>query len=243
MEQAVHAKKDFIPWIKKLYQQGAEIASLWVGAFLLAETGLLKDKKCSTHWGFIQQFRELHKDIDVQEGSIITEENRIYSSGGANSYWNLLLNLVEKYVDRTTAIAIAKYFAIDINRHSQSVFAMFKGQKNHGDEAVRNAQELIEQKVEDKISVDELADHVAVGRRSFERRFRKATNNAVLEYIQRVKMEAAKRKFETEYKNIHEVMYEVGYSDNKAFRNVFKKVTGLTPVEYKNRYIKIGNQQ
>lgn len=147
-----------------------------------------------------------------------------------------MLHLIEKYIDRETAILISKYFAIDISRNNQSVFAMFSGQKNHRDETVGKAQEYIEQHIEAKISVDELADKVAIGRRSFERRFKQATNNTVMEYIQRVKMEAAKRSFETSLKNINEVMFDVGYTDTKAFRSTFKKITGLTPVEYRNKY-------
>ena len=197
--------------------------------FLLASTGLLNGKKCSTHWGFQNEFREMFPDVEVVEGSIITEENRIYSSGGANSYWNLLLHLVEKYTDRETAILASKYFAIDIDRESQTAFAMFKGQKNHTDDAVKKAQEFIEKNIQEKISVDELAELVSVGRRSFERRFKLATNNTVLEYIQRIKVEAAKRSFENSRKNINEVMFDVGYTDTKAFRTIFKKITGLTP--------------
>lgn len=239
MDAAVKANKALVPWIVNQYKKGAEVASLCVGAFLLGATGLLSGKKCSTHWGFTNEFREMYPDVDVQDGSIVTEEKGIYSSGGANSYWNLLLHLVEKYTDRETAILTSKYFAIDIDRSSQSAFAMFKGQKEHTDEAVRRAQDHIEKNIEEKISVDGLADMVAVGRRSFERRFRQATGNSVLEYIQRIKIEAAKRSFETSRKNINEVMYHVGYTDTKAFRTIFKKITGLTPIEYRNKYNKM----
>ena len=239
MGAAVKANKALVPWIVNQYKKGAEVASLCVGAFLLGATGLLNGKKCSTHWGFTNEFREMYPDVDVQDGSIVTEEKGIYSSGGANSYWNLLLHLVEKYTDRETAILTSKYFAIDIDRSSQSAFAMFKGQKEHTDEAVRRAQDHIEKNIEEKISVDGLADMVAVGRRSFERRFRQATGNSVLEYMQRIKIEAAKRSFETSRKNINEVMYHVGYTDTKAFRTIFKKITGLTPIEYRNKYNKM----
>jgi transcriptional regulator GlxA family with amidase domain len=239
IEKAVELNRKMIPWILQQYNNGAEVASLCVGAFLLASTGLLDGRKCSTHWGFINEFRQRYPEVIAQDGSIVTEENRIYTSGGATSYWNLLLHLVEKYTDRQTAILTAKYFAIDINRHSQSVFAIFKGQKVHRDEAVQKAQEYIEKNIEEKIVVDELADAVAVGRRSFERRFRQATSNSVLEYVQRVKMEAAKRSFETSRKNISEVMFEVGYNDTKAFRSTFRKITGLTPIEYRNKYNKM----
>ncbi len=238
MKSAIAKNKALIPWIKKQYQAGAEVASLCVGAFLLASTGLLDGKKCSTHWGFQNEFREMFPLVEVVEGSIITEETRIYTSGGANSYWNLLLHLVEKYTDRETAILASKYFAIDIDRESQTTFALFKGQKNHGDLAIKKAQEFIELHFGEKITVDDLANMLAVGRRSFERRFKLATNNTVLEYIHRIKMEAAKRSFETSRKNISEVMFDVGYTDTKAFRTIFKKITGLTPVEYRNKYNK-----
>jgi transcriptional regulator GlxA family with amidase domain len=242
MKTAIQSNNEMLPWINEQYKKGAEVASLCVGAFLLASTGLLKGKKCSTHWGFQNEFREMFPDVEVVEGNIVTEEDRLYSSGGANSYWNLLLYLVEKYTDRQTAILASKYFAIDIDRESQSAFAMFQGQKNHTDEAVKQAQEFIDKNIQEKIMIDELADLVALGRRSFERRFKVATNNSVLEYINRVKIEFAKREFESSRKNINEVMYDVGYTDTKAFRTIFKKITGLTPVEYRNKYNKMAIQ-
>lgn len=238
MKTAIAKNKNLLPWIKEQYEKGAEVASLCVGAFLLASTGLLNGRKCSTHWGFQNEFREMFPKVEVVEGSIVTEEHRIYSSGGANSYWSLLLLLVEKYTDRETAILASKYFAVDIDRDSQMAFAMFRGQKNHADEAIKIAQEFIEKHFEDRISVNELAEKVVVGRRSFERRFKQATNNSVLEYIQRIKVEAAKRNFENSRKNINEVMFDVGYTDTKAFRTVFRKITGLTPIEYRNKYNK-----
>lgn len=238
MQNSIAQNKELVPWIQQQYNDGAEVASLCVGAFLLASTGLLNGKKCSTHWGFQNEFKELFPEVEVIDGSVITEEHRIYSSGGANSYWNLLLHLVEKYTDRQTAILASKYFAVDIDRESQSAFAMFKGQKNHADAAIKKAQEYIEKNVGERISVNELADMVAVGRRSFERRFKHATNNTVLEYIHRIKIEAAKRSFENSRKNINEVMMDIGYSDTKAFRIIFKKLTGLTPIEYRNKYNK-----
>lgn len=239
LNAAIEANGDFLPWIRKQRENGAEVASLCLGAFLLASTGLLDGKKCSTHWGFTNEFRRMFPFVEVQDGSIVTEENGIYSSGGATSYWNLLLHLVEKYTNRETAILTSKYFAIDIDRSNQSAFAMFKGQKEHKDAEVQKVQDYIEQNIEGKFSVEELADLVALGRRSFERRFKSATNNSVLEYIQRVKIETAKRSFENSRKNINEVMMDVGYSDNKAFRTTFKKITGLTPIEYRNKYRKM----
>lgn len=238
MNKALQLNEALVPWLVQQYHGGAELASLCIGSFLLAKTGLLNGKKCSSHWNSANEFRQMFPEVDLVDGSIITEEQGIYSSGGANSYWNLLLYLVEKYTDRDTAILASKYFAVDIDRESQSAFMLFQGQKNHDDDEILLAQAFIESHYADKISVEELADKFSIGRRSFERRFKKATNNTVVEYIQRVKVEAAKRHFESSRKNINEVMFDVGYTDTKAFRTVFKKITGLTPIEYRNKYNK-----
>lgn len=235
----ISANQNSIQWIIAQHQKGAEVASLCVGAFLLAATGLVNGKKCSTHWGFNDDFRAMFPEVILQDGKIVTDEDGIYSSGGANSCWNLVLYLIEKYADREMAILASKFFAIDIDRTSQSSFAMFKGQKEHQDEAIKKAQEYIENNIEEKFTVEDLAERVALGRRSFERRFKLATNNSVLEYIQRVKIEAAKRSIESSRKNINEVMFDVGYTDTKAFRSTFKKITGLSPIEYKNKYNKV----
>lgn len=242
MASAIAKNKAAIPWILEQYKSGAEVASLCVGAFLLAATGLLNGNKCSTHWGFQNEFKTMYPDVEVVEGGIVTEVNGIYSSGGAHSYWNLLLYLVEKYTDRETAILASKYFAVDIDRDSQAAFAMFKGQKNHQDQEILHAQEFIETNRHEKISTGVLAKQVNMGRRTFERRFKEATNNSVLDYVHRIKIESAKRQFENNRKNISEVMYDVGYTDTRAFRDLFKKLTGLTPIEYRNKYSKITSE-
>ncbi len=239
IKTALEKNSKYVPWLIEQHLKGAELASLCIGAFLLAETGLLNGKKCSTHWLSANEFREMFPEVELVDGSIISEDNGIYSSGGANSYWSLLLYLLEKYTSRETAILASKFFAVDIDRDSQSKFMMFKGQRNHGDEAIQKAQDYIENNIEGKITIEELADNVALGRRSFERRFKLATNNSVLEYIQRVKIESAKRSLETSRKNVNEVMYDVGYTDTKAFRDLFRKITGLTPLEYRNKFNKL----
>ena len=228
-----------IPYIQKLYEQGCSVASLCLGAFLLAETGLLKGKRCSTHWAYLDEFRARYPEIDVVDGAIITEVGNIYSSGGASSLWNLILYLIEKFSDRETAVLISKNFALDIDRSSQAVFTVFKGQKKHADEEIMKVQDFIEKNYNEKMPIDELAAIVNSGRRTFERRFRQATNNTPLEYIQRVRIEAAKRFFEASRKNVSEVMFDVGYTDTRAFRDTFRKVTGLTPIEYRNKYAKV----
>jgi len=238
-KQAMEMNADFIPWIKEQYAQGASVASLCLGAFFLAQTGLLDGKSCATHWKMASAFKQMFPHIHLMDNKIITEEDRIYTSGGAYSYLNLILYLVEKMAGRDIAVLASKAFAIDIDRKSQSPFIIFEGQKSHQDEPIKQVQAFIEGNYQDRITVDKLSDKFALGRRSFERRFKKATGNTVMEYIQRIKIEAAKRDFETSRKNINEVIYDVGYTDTKAFRTIFKKITGLTPVEYRNKYNKL----
>lgn len=238
LKSAIENNSDLLPWITKQHQRGAEVASLCLGAFILASTGLLKGKKCATHWMAANEFRQLFPDVDLVTEKIITDEHGIYSSGGAFSYLNLILYLIEKYAGRDIAILSAKVFAIEIERDSQSSFTIFQGQKGHEDEPIKKAQEFIETNFQEKITIDQLSDILALSRRSLERRFKKATANTVTEYIQRVKIEVAKKSFETNRKTVNEIMYDVGYSDNKAFRTTFKKITGLSPIDYRNKYNK-----
>jgi transcriptional regulator GlxA family with amidase domain len=238
MDKALEENKDFIPWIIHQYKNGAEVASLCLGAFLLASTGLMNGKQCATHWLAANDFQKRFPEVNLVTERIITDEHGLYTSGGAFSYYNLILHLIEKYVSHDMAVLAAKVFAIEIDRDSQSAFMIFNGQKDHADDEVKKAQEFIETNFQEKLTVEQLADMFGIGRRSFERRFKKATNNTVVEYIQRVKVEISKKNFETSRKNINEVMFEVGYNDTKAFRDVFKKITGLTPLDYRNKYNK-----
>lgn len=237
-DNAVKENQLLIDWVEKQYRNGAQVAAICTGAFMLASSGLLDGRVCSTHWAAAENFRERFPNVHLQPDKLITDENGIYTNGGAYSFLNLILYLVEKYYDRQTAIFCSKVFQIDIDRQSQSAFTIFTGQKLHGDEMVKKAQTYIEKNLDEKISVEHLSSLFAVGRRNFDRRFIKATGNTPIEYLQRVKIEAAKKAFENSRKNVNEVMYEVGYSDVKAFREVFRRITGMSPLEYKAKYNK-----
>ena len=235
-KKAAELNQEFLPWIVDHYHKGAEIVSFCIGSFFLGATGLLNGKQCTTHWRFVNEFRNMFPEAELVDDKIMTEANGIYTSGGAYSYLNLIVYLIEKYAGRDIAILISKAFMIDIDRVSQSPFIIFQGQKEHDDEPVKKAQEFIEKNFQEKITIDQLASMNALSRRNLERRFKRATCNTVTEYIQRVKIEAAKKNFESSRKNINEVMYDVGYMDTKAFRTTFKKITGLSPVQYRNKY-------
>jgi transcriptional regulator GlxA family with amidase domain len=237
-QEALKKNTLLIDWIERQHENGAEVASICTGAFLLAATGLLDGRICSTNWAVAGSFTTMFPAVNLQIDKLITDEKGIYTSGGAYSFLNLIIYLVEKYYGRQTAIYCAKVFHVELDRYSQSPFIIFKGQKAHGDEMIEQAQAYIESHWDEKISMEHLSGKYAVGRRNFDRRFIKATGNTPVEYLQRVKVEAAKKAFESSRKTVNEVMYDVGYSDAKAFREVFRRVTGLSPLEYRNRYNK-----
>ena len=236
MQQIMADNKLMLDWIVKQYNGGAAVAALCIGAFVLAGTGLLDGKTCATHWEFAGRFRQMFPSVDLIDDRIITDENNLYTSGGAYSWLNLVVYLVEKFAGRETAIRCSKGFEIDMERGGQSPFIIFRPQKDHQDMAVRKAQEYIEANIHTQISVGELASMLALGRRNLERRFKQATANTVKEYMQRVKIEAVKKNLESTQGGVYEAMAEVGYSDPKTFRAVFKKMTGLSPLQYRSKY-------
>lgn len=236
MLNAVRLNAAYIDWIIAQYKRGVEVASLCSGVFMLAFSGLLKGKQCTTHWQYANELRHFYPSIDVVDERVITDQHGLYSSAGSNAYWNLLLHLVEKYAGREMAIYAAKYFVVDIDRNFQSPFIVFNGLKDHADDTIKSVQEYIEQHYDERFTVEQLADKFNIGRRTFERRFKKATRNTVAEYIQRVKMEAAKKQLEIGRKSIQEVMMDSGYQDVQTFREIFKRITGMTPVDYKDKY-------
>jgi transcriptional regulator GlxA family with amidase domain len=234
----VEENAPLISWIREQYNTGAEIASVCTGAFLLAATGLLKGKACSTHWAAEAEFRRQFPDVHLHTDKLLTVDQGIYTNGGSYSFLHLVLLLVEKYFDRQTAIVCSKMYQIDMDRSLQSPFIIFQREKDHGDELVCKAQTYIEENLTQKISFEDLASKLAISRRNFDRRFTKAVGNTPVEYLQRVKVEVAKSSLEKGRKSIFEVMSEVGYADDKAFREVFKRITGLSPLEYRARFTK-----
>lgn len=237
IEAALGKNEPIINWIKKQrIAYDSQIISLCRSAFILAETGLLNGKSCATHWAVHQQFESKYSKIKLNHDKIISEDNGIYSSGGAYSFLNMVIYLIEKYYGREVAIWCSKMAEIDFDRISQNQFVIFNGQKEHGDDTIKEVQLYIEKNFEEKLSVDGLAKKFAISTRNFIRRFKKATHNTPFEYIQRVKVEVAKKSFETSTHSINEVMYNVGYNDEKAFRKTFKKFTGLSPLEYRRKY-------
>ncbi|NBL65592.1 helix-turn-helix domain-containing protein [Flavobacterium sp. NST-5] len=234
-DEVLHNQPHLIEWLKKQYSKGAEIASVCTGAFILAATGLVNGKECATHWDAADQLRIKFPKVKVSM-DVLTKANGIYTNAGGYSFLNLALFLVEKFFDRKTAILCSKMFQIDIGRRSQSSFAIFNTQKQHGDAIVLKAQNFLEENVRDKITFEELSKNLAMSRRNFDRRFVKATGNTPLEYVQKLRIELAKVDLEETDKSPLQVMLDCGYTDEKSFRELFKRFVGVSPVDYRAQY-------
>jgi transcriptional regulator GlxA family with amidase domain len=234
--KALQNNEGYADWMIRQYNNGAEIVTLCVGSFFLASTGLLNGRNCAIHWAAKNEFQSLFPKVNLIEDMIITDEAGIYTSAGGYSYLNLLLYVIEKHLGREMSILASKMFEIDIDRKSQNPFMIFMGQKRHDDQEVLNAQEFIERNPTEMLTIDDICTKVCLGRRTFERRFKKCTGNSVAEYIQRVKVEFAKKQLESKADTINEIIYNVGYNNIDAFRKVFKKYTDLTPLDYRKRY-------
>lgn len=233
---AIQQNKEFFTWIRRQHNAGADIVSLCLGAFILAATGIIDNKNCVTHWRFVEAFQVLYPKVNLLSDKILTSQDRIHTGGGAFSSVNLILYLIEKSIGRECSVYCSKIFQVDLGRNSQTPFIIFKGQRKHADQLVLQAQQYIESNYPEKLTVDTLSDNLGLSRRTFERRFKKATANSPLTYLQRVRIEAAKTRLEEEGLTISEIAYEVGYSDMKAFREVFKKITGINPLEYRGKF-------
>lgn len=231
----------FVHWIRKMNEAGAEIASMCVGSFFLAEAGLLNNKPATSHWAAADEIQLRYPLIKVQSDRIITDQGGIYTSGGGFSALKLILYLIEKFCGREAVLMVSKRYSIDIDYESQAHFTVFSGQRQHNDEIILKSQAYIEQHYGTNLSIDQVSALCSTGKRNFIRRFKAATNNTPIEYLQRVRIEAAKKTLENEDCSLEEIMDRTGYQDLKTFRMIFKRLTGLTPRDYRKRYSRKDN--
>lgn len=238
LRDGIDNNKEVISWVAHQYKSGSEVAAFCIGAFLLAETGILNGKTCSTHWGHAHDLQEMFPQVKVEAENIVSVSDGIYTSGGAYAFTNLVIYLIERYGGRELALMTAKAFMIDVDKNNQSLYMIFNGQKNHGDEMVLKVQGQIEKLYKDQLTVSALADEQATNRRTLERRFKTATGNSVIQYLQRVRVERAKKVLEHASKSVTDAMFDSGYTDAKSFREVFRKYVGVSPLEYKKKFVK-----
>jgi transcriptional regulator GlxA family with amidase domain len=229
---------EVVPWLVERAGDGASIASVCTGAFLLAETGLLDGKRATTHWGFADEFRRRYPKVHLTPECLITDEGNLFCAGGAHSYFDLSLYLVEKYCGYEVASQCARALLLEMGRASQVPFAIFEYQKHHKDKEILRVQNLMEQTDGGKLSMEKLAEEAGMSLRNFKRRFRGATGESPLAYLQRYRIEKAKRLLENPANNIAEVSRRIGYENTGFFRDLFKRHTRMTPNAYRERLLR-----
>lgn len=236
MPQLISENSAFVPFLQTQNESKSVLVSLCTGSFLLAASGLLNGKPATTHIEAAGQFSEAFPEVNIQPHAIITESENVYTSGGATSSFHLKLHLIQKICGRTMAIRIAKNFAIDLDRNNQLYFEQFKPGLVEDDELVRSVQEFINHRYSQIKSIEEALEEVPSSRRNIIRRFKQSTGITPIRYLQKTRIEAAKKLLETTNKDILDVMISSGYNDMKNFRNLFKSFTGLTPSSYREKY-------
>jgi transcriptional regulator GlxA family with amidase domain len=238
LDKTLEYHGDAIPWLRQQYDRGAQIAGMCTGTFFLAETGLLDHKTATTHWGFVDIFRERYPQINLIPERLITDEVDLYCCGASNACFDLALYLVQKMVGREVALQTAKVFICDIDRIHQSEWAVFRFQKSHKDDLVLKAQAIMEKRYAE-VNIKNLADRIGISRRSLERRFKAATGETPLKYLHRLRVEAAKRIIETKNWAFDEIAYHVGYENSSYFRKVFTELCHITPKDYRLKWGKV----
>lgn len=229
-----------VPWIRRQYDQGAHVASICTGVFLLAETGLMDGKSATLHWGFSQAFRKRYPGIHLDTDKMFIDHGRLYCSAGVNAGMDLSLYLVEKFCGRATAVQCAKTMILDLGRTAQTPYGSFLSPGDHDDPVVFSIQEWIEANHTRPIDYRTLSETFRLSRRSLERRFKTATGLTPLMYLQELRVETAKRLLEEGRHTFNEITYRVGYEDISFFRKLFIRRTGLRPLEYQRRFAGYG---
>ncbi len=225
-----------LQWLQSHYRQGASIASFCTGAFFLAETGLLNGKTATTHWGYVDLFKQMYPRVNLKPERLITDEGDLFCAGAFGAGVDLPVYLVEKYCGHEVAIQCSKSLIHDMGRSSQAPYSVFQFQKNHTDEKVKIIQQWIEDHYAEEVDFEIVTKQFGMSRRTFERRFKKATGDTPLVYLQRTRVEAAKIMLEVKSETFDEISCRSGYENSSHFRGIFKKYTGLLPTEYQRKF-------
>jgi transcriptional regulator GlxA family with amidase domain len=236
IEAVVRKQKVLVDWLKRQYDKNTELASICVGSFLLAETGLLNGRRATTNWMFVDLFRKLYPKVLLEDDKIIVDNGNIYCCGGAFSFTTFMIYLIEKFCGLEVAVTASKILMINMHQQPQTSFSIFQLQKTHTDEAVAKAQEYLEKNYSRPITMEEMAGLCHMSPRNFSRRFEQATSNTPLEYLQRFRIENAKKMLESKNDSIDRIAMKCGYEDMSFFRKIFKRHVGMTPKEYKEKY-------
>jgi transcriptional regulator GlxA family with amidase domain len=236
IEQTLAINPEIIAYLQQVDCTRTVISSNCTGAFFLAEAGLLEGKDATTHWGAADLFRQRYPNVLLKPEQMITQSGNILCAGGGQAWFDLCLYLVERFVGHAAAVETAKGFVIDLGRRSQFSYVPIEARRQHSDPYVHAIQAWIDKHYVQPLSLEQLQKEHGLSVRTLIRRFKKATGDTPLAYIQAVRMEEACKLLETQRMSIESIAYQVGYEDISSFSKVFKQMTGLPPSHYRERY-------
>ena len=228
--------KTIYQWLHESYEKGIIIAGVCTGTFLLAESGLLNGRTATTNWQFAKMFRRKYPEVNLKVEKILTEDANLICTGAVTSFFNLCLHLIEKYGSKDLAMICAKTMLLDQDKQIQAPYMIYDFPKIHSDGQILKAQTWLESNYAENISMDTLAKNVGLSPRHFKRRFKQATDETPLSYLQQIRIENAKKMLENTMNTVNEITWKIGYEDINSFRRLFRKHTGLSPKEYRNKF-------
>ncbi len=231
-----------LDYICSQYSLGTTIASVCTGAFLLAETGLLDGKSATTNWQFEKKFRYRYPKVNLEISKILTENDNLICSGAVSSMMHLALRIIQREGSTKLASTWAKAMLVDPNSESQVPYAIFPLDESHRDTEILKAEQYMRKHLVGSLSIDQVADYVGISPRHFKRRFKSATGDSPLSYLQKLRIQTAKEQLENTLASIEEITRSVGYEDSRTFRRLFKRHTSLSPREYRDRFLLLEDQ-
>jgi transcriptional regulator GlxA family with amidase domain len=226
----------FFQWLRSQANTGAIITAACNGNYLIAESGLLSKKKATTHWSVAREFRGRYNDVKLEPEKILVDDGNIISAAGVMACLNLAVYIVHRFASPELAAMTSKVFLVDAGRKIQTPYEMFVPRK-HGDEQVVKVQEWLEQHSKEAITLNTISNHINLGRRTLLRRFKTATGDTPRVYIQKIRIENAKRLLESTKDTFNEITWKVGYENAGTFQKLFKTETGLSPREYREKFL------
>jgi transcriptional regulator GlxA family with amidase domain len=225
-----------VVWLRRQHARGACLSSVCAGSFMLAQTGLLDGRKATTHWSLAGQFSDSYPRVRLQPQKMLIDEHDLITAGGVTAYFDLALHLVRKFGSAELAAGCSKFLLIDPQRNSQSPYMSGQFQKSHADAAILALQDYLERHYAERVTLEQMGTVAGLGQRTLLRRFRSATGDSPIMYLQRIRMEAARRQLELSRDSIDEIAWQAGYEDSSSFSRVFKKITGMTPGGYRKKF-------
>jgi transcriptional regulator GlxA family with amidase domain len=236
LEDAVERNARVLPWLRRWDKRGIAIASVCSGVGLVAATGLLDGKRATTHWALADRFRQQYPKVKWMPELMVTEDRGFYCGGGVHAALDLSLYLVEKFCGHEVAMQSARAMLIDTPRAWQSGFAIVPLKTEHSDESISSAQDWLHDNFHKSFSLEAPARRVGMSLRNFVRRFKQATGDSPLMYLQKLRIAAAKRLLESDHRTVQEISGAVGYQDVAFFRSLFQRHTGVSPNAYRGRF-------